>query len=99
MIRTPKWQEEAVERGVFNLFYAKKHDFVIPLINALEKRSFKDRSLESVAIDKHLMKQHVSGIKGIVKGFHEHPAITSENMFVDWLILGSRTNRVQSFHF
>ena len=37
-IKDPKNQEWAVRYGVINLFDAKKHDSVIPLINALEKQ-------------------------------------------------------------
>ena len=40
----------AVECGVINLFNAKKHDSVIPLINALEKRQFNGRNLKDAAI-------------------------------------------------
>ena len=37
-INDPRKSRRAVGRGVYNLFYAKKHDSVIPLINALESR-------------------------------------------------------------
>ena len=49
-IKDPKNQEWAVEWGVISLFNAKKHDSVIPLINALEKRQFNGRNLKDVAI-------------------------------------------------
>ena len=51
-IKDPENQEVAVKWGVFNLFNAKKHGSVIPLINALEKREFNGRSLTNVAIQK-----------------------------------------------
>ena len=50
MIKNPKNQEKAVEDGVSNLFDAKKHDSVIPLINALENRLFNGRNLKDAAI-------------------------------------------------
>ena len=49
-IKDPKKQEKAVRWGVFNLFDAEKHDSVIPLINALEKRQFNGKNLKNVAI-------------------------------------------------
>ena len=51
-INDPENQEEAVKWGVINLFNAKKHDSVIPLINALEKRQFNGRNLKDVAIQR-----------------------------------------------
>ena len=39
-IKDPENQEWAVRWGVINLFDAKKHDSVIPLINALESSTF-----------------------------------------------------------
>ena len=49
-IKDPNHQELAVNWGVSNLFDANKHDSVIPLINALEERSFKSRNLKDAAI-------------------------------------------------
>ena len=61
-----------------NLFDAKKHDSVIPLINALEKRQFNGRNLKDVAIREAFYQGALRGIKDIVEELHEHPAITSE---------------------
>ena len=49
-IKKPENQEWAVKWGVINLFNAKKHASVIPLINALEKRQFNGRKLKDDAI-------------------------------------------------
>ena len=78
--KDPENQERAVECGVFNLFNAKKHDSVIPLINALEKRLFNGRNLKNVAIQWAFHEGAIEGIKYFVEEFYEHPAITSENM-------------------
>ena len=40
----------AVREGVSSLFEAGKHDLVVPLVNALGKRTFKSNSLKDVAI-------------------------------------------------
>ena len=58
-IKDSQDQEWAVFWGVANLFYAKKHASVIPLINALEERQFKSKNLKNVAIVKHFMKEHI----------------------------------------
>ena len=71
--------------GVINLFNAKKHDSVIPLINALEKIPFNGRKLKNVAIQRAFYPGAWRGIKYIVEEFHEHPAITSER-YADGLI-------------
>ena len=42
-IKEPEKQESAVRVGVENLFEAGKHDLVVPLVNALGKRTFKVR--------------------------------------------------------
>ena len=84
-IKDPENQEWAVKCGVINLFNAKKHDSVIPLINALEKRQFNGRSLKNVAIQRAFYQGAWRGIKDIVEEFHEHPAITSER-YADGLI-------------
>ena len=98
-IKDPENQEQAVMIGVINLFNAKKHDSVIPLINALEKRQFNGRNLKNVAIQKHFIEGASRGIKDIVEEFHEHPAITSKE-YADGLI-GSWDNdkSSQSFTF
>ena len=49
-IKDPKNQEGAVRVGVENLFEAGKHDLVVPLVNALGKRTFKSKSLKEEAI-------------------------------------------------
>ena len=69
-------QAEAVRSGVKNLFKAKKHASVIPLIDALENRIFRGRKLKNVAILKAFDQGAFRGIKNIVEEFHEHPAIT-----------------------
>ena len=77
-IKDPEIKNRLLSSGVINLFNAKKHDSVIPLINALEKRQFNGRKLKNVAIQKAFYQGALSGIKDIVEKFHEHPAITSE---------------------
>ena len=49
-IKEPENQEGAVRVGVDNLFKAGKHDLVVPLVNALGKRTFKGESLKEEAI-------------------------------------------------
>ena len=75
-IQKPGNQEMAVEWGVINLINAKKHDSVIPLINALEKRQVNGRNLNNVAIQQAFHQGAKRGIKYIVEELHEHLAIT-----------------------
>src|SRR3984957_19796742 len=77
-IKDPEYQELAVKWGVFNLLNAEKHDSVIPLINALEKRQFNSRDLTNAAIQQAFHQGAWRGIKYIVEEFHEHPTITPE---------------------
>ena len=49
-IKDPENQEFAVRLGVRILFEAGKHDLVVPLVNALGKRTFNGESLKDVAI-------------------------------------------------
>ena len=78
-IKNPENQELAVRCGVINLFNAKKHDSVIPLINALESSTL-SRNVKDAAIQQAFYEGATRGIKDIVEKFHEHPAITSERI-------------------
>ena len=49
-IEDPGMQEMAVRGGVKNLFEAGRHDLVVPLVNALGKRTFKSERLKEEAI-------------------------------------------------
>ena len=49
-IKDPEMQEMAVRVGVSNLFKAGRHDLVVPLVNALGKRTFKSERLKEEAI-------------------------------------------------
>ena len=82
-IKDPKNQQEAVVRGVFNLFKAKKHDSVFPLINALEKRPFKGGNLRDVAIQKHLMKEHTEASKILWRNSMNTQQFRLKNMPMD----------------
>ena len=97
-IKNPENQEGAVEDGVINLFNAKKHDSVIPLINALEKRQFNGRNLKNAAIRQAFKIGARRGIKDIVEEFHEHPAITSEG-YAYGLIYSWENDKLNTFPF
>ena len=71
-----KW---LLSSGVHNLFNAKRYNSVIPLINALEKRLFKGRSVKDIAIQQ-AFEQGARRNQHIVEEFHEHPAITSDKI-------------------
>ena len=73
-----KNQKEAVVWGVKCLIVANKHASIIPLITALEDRSFKRGDLRNVAIRVAFHEETRYGVQGIVEEFHEHPAITSK---------------------
>ena len=77
-IEEPGMQEIAVRWGVDNLFKAGRHDLVVPLVNALGKRTFKGKSLENAAIQRAFLEGAQIGNQGIVGFYYEHPAITSK---------------------
>jgi hypothetical protein len=77
MINAPKDHEWAVKIGVEKLFDAKKHDSVIPLISALEKKTFNGRNLTGVAIQRAFYEGAEKGIKYFVEEFYDHPAVIS----------------------
>ena len=64
--------------GCLQSVHLKKHDSVIPLINALAKRLFNGRNLKNGAIQVAFVQGAERGIKYIVEELHEHPAITPE---------------------
>ena len=77
-IKEPEMQEGAVRVGVENLFEAGKHDLVVPLVNALGKRTFKSESLKDAAIQMAFCEGAKRGNQDIVELYCEHPAVTSE---------------------
>ena len=77
-IKKPKDREAAVEYGLRNLFIAGRHDLVVPLVNALGKRTFKSKRLKDVAIQKAFREGTEGGNQDIAEEYYEHPAITSE---------------------
>ena len=96
-IKNPKNQELAVRDGVINLFNAKKHDSVIPLINALESSTL-SRNVKDVAIQEAFYEGAGRGIKDIVEEFHEHPAITSRE-YANGLIDSWNNDKLTVFPF
>ena len=92
MIKDPKKQESVVESGVRNLFYTKKRDSIISLINALEERTFNGRKLDNTAIQEAFSSGAFKGVKYIVEKLHEHPAITSKD-YAEGLIESWRHDR------
>ena len=77
-ITEPRNQETAVELGVKNLFKAGRHDLVVPLVNALEKETFRSNRLNDVAISTAFEEGTERDNQDIVKEYCEHLAITPE---------------------
>ena len=97
-INDPENQEIALKWGVSNLFGAKKHDSVIPLINALEKRQFNDRNLKDAAIQKAFYEGARRGTNDIAEEFHEHHAITPWH-YANGLIESWKNDKLNTFPF
>jgi hypothetical protein len=97
-IRHPIYQESAVEKGVIDLFIAKKHDSVLSLIHALENTQFESKNLKSIAIQRAFYDGAYRGIKNIVEELHEHTAITS-GRYANGLIESWRNDRLKTFPF
>ena len=68
--------------GCQYLFRAGRHDLVVPLVNALGKRTFKSNILKEEAIQMAFYEGAERGNQDIVEEYHEHPAITSEEYAV-----------------
>ena len=87
-IKDPENQELAVRVGVDNLFRTGRHDLVVPLVNALGKRTFNGRSLKEEAIQGAFYEGAKRGNQDIVEVYYEHPAITSEEyadgLYASW---------------
>ena len=66
----------------------RRHDLVVPLVNALGKRTFKSKSLKDVAIQMAFYEGAKRGNQDIVELYYEHPAITSEKyangLYASW---------------
>ena len=67
-------------------------------MNALGKRTFKSDRLQE-AIQKAFREGTQRGDQDIVELCYEHPAITSENMLLDCIGLGTMANQIKSFSF
>ena len=89
----------AVRVGVDSLFEARKYDLVVPLVNALGKRTFKNKTLKEVAIQKAFCEGAQRGNQDIVELYCEHPAITSERYAGGLSGLGTMANQIKSFRF
>ena len=76
-IKEPERQESAVRLGVENLFKAGKHDLVVPLVNALGKRTFKSDRLKEEAIQTAFWEGAKRGNQDIMEEYYGHPAVTS----------------------
>ena len=77
-IEEQEYQEWAVCEGVRNLLVAGRHDLVVPLVNALGKRTFKSNRLKENAIQWAFYEGVKKSNQDIVGVYCEHPAITSE---------------------
>ena len=65
--------------GVGNLFDAGKHDLVVPLVNALGKRTFNGRSLKDAAIQTAFWEGTRRGNQDLMELYCERPAITAKD--------------------
>ena len=77
-IKGPWNQENAVRQGVVDLFEAGRRDLVIPLANALGKRTFNGKSLKDEAIQMAFHTGAGRDNQDMVGLYYVHPAITSE---------------------
>ena len=77
-IKDPEWQVLLFVWVSDNLFEAGRHDLVVPLVNALGKRTFKSDRLKDVAIQAAFYGGAKRGNQDIVGLYYEHPAITSD---------------------
>ena len=95
-IEDPEKQELTVQWGVRSLFVAGRHDLVVPLVNALGKRTFKSRSLEGEAILTAFYEGAKRGNQDIVELYYEHLVITSDEYAIGlyWSWNNGKPNQV-----
>ena len=98
-IKEPEMQESAVRWGVRNLFKAGRHDLVVPLVNALGKRTFKSKRLKEEAIQGHFMKELKEAIKTLWNYITNILRSLLRNMLMDCMDLGTMANQIKSFRF
>ena len=98
-IKDPWNQEWAVRWGVIHLFGAGRHDLVVPLVNALGKRTFKRDHLKEWAIQMAFHEGAERGKQDIVEEYYEHPVITSEEYAIGLMGSWNFGNPNKSFSF
>jgi hypothetical protein len=77
-MKTVEDQGMAVRDCVDALFNVKKHALVIPLMDALGRRTFRSDGLKELAIQVAFWEGAERGIKDVVEGFYDYSAITAE---------------------
>ena len=92
-------QEEAVRWGVKNLFNSGKHDLVVPLVNALGKRTFKSKSLKNAAIQEAFIKELKEAIKTLLDYITNILRSPLKNMPLDCMNLGTMADQTKSSGF
>ena len=98
-IEDPKKQETAVRMGVFYLFKVGRHDLVVPLVDALGKRTFRSARLKDLVIRHAFYEGADRGNQYFVELYYEHSAITAEDyadgLYASWK--GGNPNQVFQF--
>ena len=69
--------------GCQNLFIAGRHDLVVPLVNALGKRTFKSKHLKEGRSGWHFMKELEEAIKTLWKNITNILQSPLRNMLMD----------------
>ena len=87
-----------LEYGVTNLFDVRKHDSVIPLINALESRTLKVEMWRMLRFNRHFMKEHEKASNILWRNFMSTQQLHLEICRrIDWFLEGGQV--WQSFNF
>ena len=96
-IKDPKNQEEAVRCGVIYLHRAERHDLIVPLVDALEKKMFKRDRLKEQAIHTAFCNGADRDKQDIVQLYYEHPAIVTEGIYHRIVLVLARWQTESSF--
>ena len=98
-IKDPKNQEEAVRCGVIYLHRAERHDLIVPLVDALEKKMFKSDRLK----DRRSIQHFVMGLPETNKILYNYITnilrLSQGDIPSDCLGLGTVANRIKLFNF
>lgn len=97
-ITTSKDQEYVIEEGIRWLFINERTDCIVPLLTALDDKSFQSKHLKNIAIQKIFKKGAEYRKEVWTRSFFDHPAITSTVYAIGLITTGRAGIQNTVFH-